>query len=137
LIFRLLDYAPAAEPSLLRSSSRLFAAHQKRCKRLLCTEAATHVNRSAVIDLARAIASSSSASLNAAVLAAQAFHVSTKCKIVHESLQFRPVVRLGMAAVGLFFMGQFALFTYLRPFLETVTQVDGTSKKMPFNYDEI
>lgn len=33
----------------------------------------------------------------------------------------RPVVALGMAAAGLFFMGQFALFTYLRPFLETVT----------------
>jgi len=32
-------------------------------------------------------------------------------------------VALGMAASGLFFMGQFALFTYLRPFLETVTQV--------------
>jgi predicted MFS family arabinose efflux permease len=31
------------------------------------------------------------------------------------------VVALGMAAVSLFFMGQFALFTYLRPFLETVT----------------
>jgi predicted MFS family arabinose efflux permease len=28
-----------------------------------------------------------------------------------------------MAAVGLFFAGQFALFTYLRPFLETVTGV--------------
>ncbi|WP_341991937.1 MFS transporter [Azorhizobium sp. AG788] len=36
----------------------------------------------------------------------------------------RPVVCLGMAAVSVFFMGQFALFTYLRPFLETVTQVD-------------
>ncbi len=36
----------------------------------------------------------------------------------------RPQVRLGMAAVALFFMGQFALFTYLRPFLETVTTVD-------------
>jgi predicted MFS family arabinose efflux permease len=33
----------------------------------------------------------------------------------------RPVVALGVAACGLFFMGQFALFTYLRPFLETVT----------------
>ena len=33
-------------------------------------------------------------------------------------------VRLGMLAVGLFFMGQFALFTYMRPFLETVTRVD-------------
>lgn len=36
-------------------------------------------------------------------------------------------VRLGMAAVGLFFMGQFALFTYLRPFLETITAVDVTT----------
>lgn len=33
-------------------------------------------------------------------------------------------VALGMAAVGFLFMGQFTLFTYLRPFLETVTQVD-------------
>ena len=29
-----------------------------------------------------------------------------------------------MAAILLLFMGQFALFTYLRPFLETVTKVD-------------
>lgn len=36
----------------------------------------------------------------------------------------RPVVALGMAGVSLFFMGQFSLFTYLRPFLETVTQID-------------
>ena len=36
----------------------------------------------------------------------------------------RPLVRFGMLAVGAFFMGQFALFTYLRPFLETVTRVD-------------
>lgn len=36
----------------------------------------------------------------------------------------RPVVALGMAAVSLFFMGQFTLFTYLRPFLESVTGVD-------------
>lgn len=34
---------------------------------------------------------------------------------------------LGMAACGAFFMGQFALFTYLRPFLETVTLVDATT----------
>ncbi|MFZ4286317.1 MFS transporter [Variovorax sp. HJSM1_2] len=34
------------------------------------------------------------------------------------------VVALGMLAVGIFFMGQFALFTYLRPFLEAVTRVD-------------
>ncbi|MFJ1256885.1 MFS transporter [Cupriavidus sp. CuC1] len=32
-------------------------------------------------------------------------------------------VALGMAASSLFFMGQFALFTYVRPFLETVTRV--------------
>ncbi|MGH8819579.1 MAG: MFS transporter, partial [Achromobacter pestifer] len=37
-------------------------------------------------------------------------------------LKCRPV-GLGMAACGAFFMGQFALFTYLRPFLETVTRV--------------
>ncbi|HEY8358065.1 MAG TPA: MFS transporter [Ramlibacter sp.] len=35
-----------------------------------------------------------------------------------------PAVAVGMAAVAVFFMGQFALFTYLRPFLETVTGVD-------------
>jgi len=35
----------------------------------------------------------------------------------------RPGVAMGMAAGGLFFMGQFALFTYVRPFLETVTKV--------------
>lgn len=34
-------------------------------------------------------------------------------------------VALGMLAVGAFFSGQFALFTYVRPFLETVTQVHG------------
>ena len=33
-------------------------------------------------------------------------------------------VALGMAGCGAFFMGQFALFTYLRPFLESVTRVD-------------
>lgn len=33
------------------------------------------------------------------------------------------VVKLGMLGVGLFFMGQFTLFTYVRPFLENVTQV--------------
>ena len=35
-----------------------------------------------------------------------------------------PLVSVGLAAGGLFFMGQFALFTYLRPFLETVTRVN-------------
>lgn len=33
-------------------------------------------------------------------------------------------VALGMAGCGAFFMGQFALFTYLRPFLERVTRLD-------------
>ncbi|WP_210434025.1 MFS transporter [Diaphorobacter sp. LR2014-1] len=42
---------------------------------------------------------------------------------VFKVLASRPVA-LGMAACGAFFMGQFALFTYVRPFLETVTQVD-------------
>mgnify|MGYP001322681483 CR=1 FL=1 len=36
----------------------------------------------------------------------------------------RPIVRMGMLAVSLFFMGQFTLFTYVRPFLETVAHVD-------------
>ena len=36
----------------------------------------------------------------------------------------RRVVTLGMLGVGIFFMGQFTLFTYIRPFLETVTRVD-------------
>ena len=36
----------------------------------------------------------------------------------------QPQVPFGMLAVALFFMGQFALYTYLRPFLETVTHVD-------------
>jgi predicted MFS family arabinose efflux permease len=39
----------------------------------------------------------------------------------------RPPVGFGMAAVSFFFMGQFALFTYLRPFLERVTGVDVTA----------
>jgi predicted MFS family arabinose efflux permease len=36
----------------------------------------------------------------------------------------RPRVPAGMLGVALLFLGQFALFTYLRPFLETVTRVD-------------
>jgi predicted MFS family arabinose efflux permease len=42
----------------------------------------------------------------------------------------RPQVPLGMLSVALFFIGQFALFTYLRPFLETVTAVDVTTLSM-------
>lgn len=41
---------------------------------------------------------------------------------VFKVLKSRPVA-LGMAACGAFFMGQFVLFTYVRPFLETVTHV--------------
>jgi len=36
------------------------------------------------------------------------------------------VVSVGLLACGLFFMGQFALFTYVRPFLETVTHVSAS-----------
>ncbi|MCX8282518.1 MFS transporter [Phyllobacterium sp. 0TCS1.6C] len=35
----------------------------------------------------------------------------------------RPPVAIGMAAILMLFMGQFALFTYLRPFLEQVTRL--------------
>lgn len=40
------------------------------------------------------------------------------------ALMTRPAVAIGMLAVSLFFMGQFALFTYLRPFLETVPRLE-------------
>ena len=39
----------------------------------------------------------------------------------------RPRIAVGMAAVSLFFMGQFTLFTYLRPFLEAVTGVGAST----------
>jgi predicted MFS family arabinose efflux permease len=39
-------------------------------------------------------------------------------------------VAYGMAAVGVFFMAQFTLFTYVRPFLETVTRMDVTTLSM-------
>jgi predicted MFS family arabinose efflux permease len=39
----------------------------------------------------------------------------------------RPEVPYGILAAALFFLGQFALFTYLRPFFETVTRVDVTT----------
>jgi predicted MFS family arabinose efflux permease len=38
-----------------------------------------------------------------------------------------PQVALGMVAIMLLFMGQFAVFTYLRPFLESVTHLSVTS----------
>lgn len=40
------------------------------------------------------------------------------------------LVMLGMLAVGAFFMGQFVLFTYVRPFLETVTLVNVSTLSM-------
>ena len=48
--------------------------------------------------------------------------VSAKKSSLLHVLKRTPVA-LGMLAVSAFFMGQFMLFTYLRPFLETVTQV--------------
>lgn len=36
------------------------------------------------------------------------------------------IVPVGLLACGLFFMGQFALFTYVRPFLESVTRVNAS-----------
>lgn len=38
----------------------------------------------------------------------------------------RPAISPGLLACGLFFMGQFTLFTYVRPFLETVTQASSS-----------
>jgi predicted MFS family arabinose efflux permease len=43
------------------------------------------------------------------------------------SLMKRPLVAIGMVSVSVFFMGQFSLFTYVRPFLETVTRADVTT----------
>ncbi|MBW3497372.1 MFS transporter [Janthinobacterium sp. NKUCC08_JDC] len=42
----------------------------------------------------------------------------------------RRQVALGMLAVGAFFMGQFVLFTYVRPFLENVTRVGVSTLSM-------
>ena len=46
-----------------------------------------------------------------------------KSSNVFRLLKHRSVA-LGMAACGAFFMGQFALFTYVRPFLETAAHVN-------------
>jgi len=46
---------------------------------------------------------------------------------VFKLLVSRRIVTLGMLACGLFFMGQFSLFIYVRPFLEKVTQVNNAS----------
>ncbi|MDT8893699.1 MFS transporter [Halomonas sp. I1] len=47
----------------------------------------------------------------------------TRLKTLFEVLQ-RPVVGLGILAAAMVFAGHFAFFTYIRPFLETVTRVD-------------
>lgn len=52
--------------------------------------------------------------------------VSTRSTSVFGLLKERRVVA-GMAAVSLFFMGQFSLFTYLRPFLEQATRVNAAT----------
>ncbi|MDU0343238.1 MFS transporter [Bosea rubneri] len=39
----------------------------------------------------------------------------------------KPFIAIGMAAVSLFFLAQFVLFTYLRPFLETAKHVDAAT----------
>jgi predicted MFS family arabinose efflux permease len=48
-------------------------------------------------------------------------HVSPRAM---AALFRRPIVAVGMAATALAFMGQFALSTYLRPYLENVTGLD-------------
>jgi predicted MFS family arabinose efflux permease len=37
---------------------------------------------------------------------------------------------VGMLAVGIFFMGQFSLYTYIRPYLENVTHTDAATLSM-------
>ena len=46
------------------------------------------------------------------------------------SLLKNPLILRGMLGVGIFFMGQFVLFTYVRPFLESVTQVGVSTLSM-------
>jgi predicted MFS family arabinose efflux permease len=58
----------------------------------------------------------------------KAEHASGSATVL--SLLRRPPVAIGVAACALFFMGQFALFTYLRPFLESVTHVDVSTLSM-------
>ena len=50
-------------------------------------------------------------------------HIQQKSGNVFLLLK-RPVIYLGMLSILFLFMGQFALFTYLRPFLEKVTLVN-------------
>ncbi|EGQ7672170.1 MFS transporter [Vibrio cholerae] len=56
--------------------------------------------------------------------------MSVSSALVIFTLLRRPVVLVGMLAVGIFFMGQFSLYTYVRPFLENVTHIDVTTLSM-------
>ncbi|SEM21753.1 MFS transporter [Halomonas caseinilytica] len=58
-----------------------------------------------------------------ATLPRMATNARTRLKTLFEVLQ-RPMVGLGMLAAAMIFAGHFAFFTYIRPFLETVTRVD-------------
>ncbi|CAI1696146.1 MFS transporter [Serratia ficaria] len=53
-------------------------------------------------------------------------HKSRKSRGSVFHLFSRRIVAVGMLACALFFMGQFTLFTYVRPFLEAVTRVDSS-----------
>jgi predicted MFS family arabinose efflux permease len=70
------------------------------------------------------------AGLGLVALAVQAFTLPSMTPQGHPRLRTlvdvlaRPQIGLGMIAVTLVFTGHFALFTYIRPFLETVTGVD-------------
>lgn len=61
-------------------------------------------------------------SMPAAARAPQSGHVLKIFKLFK-----RPGVAVGMLASSLLFMGQFSLFTYVRPFLETVAGVHGAA----------
>lgn len=56
--------------------------------------------------------------------------MSLSSALVIFTLLRRPVVLVGMLAVGIFFMGQFGLYTYVRPFLENITHLDATALSM-------
>jgi len=55
--------------------------------------------------------------------------LATRQRSVLALLRDRAVLS-GMAAAGAFFMGQFMLFTYVRPFLESVTHLDASGVSM-------
>lgn len=58
-----------------------------------------------------------------ATLPGMAPNAETRLKTLVEVLR-RPMVGLGILAAAMIFAGHFAFFTYIRPFLETVTRVD-------------